>query len=103
MKRLVVGVDGSEAAQAALHWAADTVGPEGVIHAIVAVDPALEFLVDVVTGDTMTYLQRRHHDLASTWTRDATPRVRELTAEGSSGSCEWRMREMHASSRCGSS
>ncbi len=81
MKRLVVGVDGSEAAQAALHWAADTVGPDGVIHAIVAVDPALEFLVDVVTGDTMTYLQRRHHDLASTWTRDATPRVRELTAD----------------------
>jgi nucleotide-binding universal stress UspA family protein len=81
VKRLVVGVDGTEAAHAALNWAADTVGPDGVIHAIVAVDPALEFLVDVVTGDPMTYLQLLHRDLATTWTRDAKSRVRELTAD----------------------
>ncbi len=81
MKRLVVGVDGTEAANAALKWAADTVGPDGVVHAIVAVDPALEFLIDVVTGDPMTYLQLLHRDLASTWTRDAAARVRTLTAD----------------------
>ncbi len=81
MRRLVVGVDGTDAAQAALSWAADTVGPAGHIHAIVAVDPALEFVVDVVTGDTMTYLQAVYHDLASQWTSDVEDRVAELTAD----------------------
>lgn len=81
MQRLVVGVDGTDAARVALDWAADTVGPGGSIHAIVAVDPAVEFLVDVVTGDTMTYLELLHHDLATAWTRDAAARVAELTAD----------------------
>lgn len=81
MRRLVVGVDGTEAARVALDWAADTVGPSGHIHAIVAVDPALEFFVDVVTGDPMTYLQAVDHDLASEWTKDARARVAGLTAD----------------------
>lgn len=81
MKRLVVGVDGTDAARAALDWAAGTVGSDGHIHAIVAVNPALEFLVDVVTGDPLTYLELLHRDVASTWTREARTRVSGLTAD----------------------
>ncbi len=81
MRRLVVGVDGTEPARAALDWAVDTVGPEGRIHAVVAVDPALEFLVDVVTGDPVTYLQAVDRDLAAEWTKDAHARVAELTGD----------------------
>lgn len=81
VRRLIVGVDGTEAAGVALHWAADTVGPDGVIHAVVAVDPTVEFLVDVVTGDPLSYLQLLHRDLASTWTRGAQARVGQLTAD----------------------
>jgi nucleotide-binding universal stress UspA family protein len=81
MRRMVVGVDGTQSAQVALDWAADAVGRGGHIHAIVAVDPALEFFVDVVTGDPMTYLQAVDRDLASEWTRNAKARVAELTAD----------------------
>jgi nucleotide-binding universal stress UspA family protein len=81
MRHLVVGLDGTEAARVALDWAADTVAPDGRIHAIVAIDPALGFFVDVVTGDRMTYLQVLDRDLASEWTKDARARVTELTAD----------------------
>ncbi len=81
MRRLVVGVDGTDAATTALEWAADTVGPDGHLHAVVAVDPALEFVVDVVTGDTMNYLQAVYHDLATRWTSHVADRVGELTAD----------------------
>lgn len=81
MRRIVVGVDGTDAARVALDWAADTVGPDGHIHAIVAVAPSVEYVVDVVTGDMMTYLQALHHDLATSWTAEASDRVGELTAD----------------------
>ena len=81
MRRLVVGVDGTAAGRIALDWAAETVGPDGHIHAIVAVDPTIELLVDVVTGDPMAYLEGLYHDLDSDWTKGTKGRVAELTAD----------------------
>lgn len=81
MRRLVVGVDGTEAARVALDWAADTVGLHGFLHAIVAVDPKVEFVVDLVTGDPTTFLESVFRDLDSSWTQAARARVGGLTAD----------------------
>ncbi|NND76124.1 MAG: universal stress protein [Ilumatobacter sp.] len=81
MRRLVVGVDGTDAARVALEWAAETVGPEGHIHAIVAVDPATEFVVDVMTGDPQMFLTTVFRDLESEWTRAIHGSVAELTTD----------------------
>ena len=81
MRRIVVGVDGTDAGRVALDWAAAAVGADGHIHAIVAVDPTAEFIVDVITGDPMAYLKTLYDDLESRWTKDARGRVAELTAD----------------------
>jgi nucleotide-binding universal stress UspA family protein len=81
MRRLVVGVDGTESARIALEWAADTVGTDGHVHAVVAVSPGLEYMVDVVTRDRLSYLLEVYHDLDARWVDAIRGRVAELTAD----------------------
>ena len=88
LNRLVVGVDGTDAAARALDWAAATVGPEGAVHCVAAASPMIEFGVDVITGDPVGYLAFLEGHLAGDWTRRVVDRVAECTVE---------LREQHAS------
>ncbi|WP_162142090.1 universal stress protein [Ilumatobacter coccineus] len=78
MRNVIVGVDGTAASLGALAWAAETVGERGRIHAVVAVNPWTEYVVDVVTGDPVTYRDVIETALAEQWTRDAASAVGEL-------------------------
>ncbi len=88
LRRLVVGIDGTDASARALDWAASTVGPEGALHCVVAASPMIEFGVDVITGDPLGYLAFLERHLAGDWTRRVVDQVAECTVE---------LREQHAS------
>lgn len=78
VRNVVVGIDGTPASLAALAWAAESVGPNGRIHAVVAVNPWTEYLVDVVTGDPLDYLDTIDSALVKDWTREARAAVGKL-------------------------
>lgn len=77
MRNVVVGVDGTESARAALAWAARTVGPDGAVHAVTAAIPVPELGVDA--RGPAPLLDRIRGRLESDWTADVRHRVRELT------------------------
>lgn len=81
LRRVVVGVDGTDASARALDWAAATVGPDGSVHCVAAASPLIEFGVDVVTGDPVGYLDFLERHLAGDWTRRITGRVAQATVE----------------------
>jgi nucleotide-binding universal stress UspA family protein len=81
LRRLVVGVDGTDASARALDWAASTVGPEGTLHCVAAASPMIEFGVDVITGDPVGYLDFLERHLAGDWTRRIVDRVAKCTVE----------------------
>jgi nucleotide-binding universal stress UspA family protein len=71
VKNVIVGVDGTAASSAALRWAAETVGHDGRIHAVVSVNPWTELLTDALTGDPVSYAESVKSDLIHRWTADA--------------------------------
>lgn len=81
MRRLVVGIDGTEASARALEWAAATVGPEGSLHCVTAVSPMIELGVDAVTGDSAGYRGLLRRELAGSWTDGVAGQVGQLTTE----------------------
>ena len=81
LRRVVVGVDGTDASARALDWAAATVGPDGAVHCVAAASPMIEFGVDVITGDPVGYLDFLERHLAGDWTRGIDDRVAECTVE----------------------
>ena len=78
MRNIVVGVDGSESSLAALEWAAETVGTSGRLHAVVGLNPWTEYIVDVITGETVQYRVALERDLVKKWTADVGFRVGDL-------------------------
>jgi nucleotide-binding universal stress UspA family protein len=78
VRNLIVGVDGTAASAAALKWATDVVGTEGRVHAVVAVNPWTERVVDVIAGRAVSFRDAIERDLASIWTADAAFAVGEL-------------------------
>ena len=85
LRTLVVGVDGSPAAAAALDWAADTVGRDGELHAIAAVSPATELLVDAALADSLAYRGVLERELERVWTTRVRGRVGLVTAAALEG------------------
>ena len=81
LRRLVVGVDGSADAARALDWSAATVGPRGSIHAVAALPSMDRLAVDVVMGDTESYVRHVRHELSETWVSAARATVGQLTTE----------------------
>lgn len=81
LNRVVVGLDGTDAAARALDWAAAAVGPNGALHCVTAASPMIEFGVDVITGDPVGYLAFLERHLAGDWTRHIIDRVGECTVE----------------------
>jgi nucleotide-binding universal stress UspA family protein len=81
LRRVVVGVDGTDASARALDWAAATVGSDGAVHCVAAASPMIEFGVDVITGDPVGYLAFLERHLAGDWTRRIVDRVAECTVE----------------------
>lgn len=79
LRNLVVGVDGTDAAANALVWAADTVGACGTIHAVTAVSPATELVVDAALADSVAYRQLLERELREHWVGQACDRVGTLT------------------------
>jgi nucleotide-binding universal stress UspA family protein len=79
MRNLVVGVDGTPMAHNALAWAAEVVGPEGTLHAVLALDPIAEYFVDVVTGAREAFRRNIQTDFETKWTAVARDRVARLT------------------------
>lgn len=86
MRNVIVGVDGTAVSLGALAWAAETVGTHGRVHAVVAVNPWTEYLVDVVTGDPVAYRDVIESALVEQWTRDASTVVGELVTSVSTAS-----------------
>lgn len=84
MRNVIVGVDGTDASFAALRWAAETVGHEGRLHAVVAVNPVTEYMVDLITGDPVQYRDVVDSALAGHWTSEVGYAVGELTTSISS-------------------
>lgn len=78
MRNLVVGVDGSESSLNALDWAAQTVGVDGRVHAVVGLNPWTRYIVDGVSGREVPYKQMLEWDLVSRWSASASWRVGEL-------------------------
>lgn len=65
LREIVVGVDGSEASDAALRWAADHVAPGGRVHAVHVVGYVDELAVDAALGDSVAMRHRRDRELAA--------------------------------------
>ncbi len=84
MRNLIVGVDGTPASISALAWAAHTVGPEGRLHAVVAVNPWTESIVDAITSDPVDYRDVVEAALNDKWTSEARFAVGELATSVSS-------------------
>lgn len=84
MRNLIVGVDGTRASSEALAWAAATVGNSGRLHAVVAVNPWTEHVVDKVTGDPLRYRDEVDSALVEEWTAEARFAVGEFVASVSS-------------------
>lgn len=78
MRNVIVGVDGTTASLNALGWAAQAVGSDGRLHAVVAVNQWTEYLVDVVTGDPVEYRDVLESALVGPWTREIGFLVGEL-------------------------
>lgn len=85
MKSIVVGVDGGAASERALEWAARAVGPHGAIHAVTAVSPVTELVIDAALGDSVEYVRQLQRTVETTWTEPARGRVRTLTAHAYEG------------------
>lgn len=78
MKNLVVGVDGTVASRVALKWAAGVVGRTGRIHAVVAVNPWTERVVDAISGRERPFGDELERDLVENWSADVGFAVAEL-------------------------
>lgn len=86
MRNVIVGVDGTEGSLAALRWAAETVGPDGRLHAVVAVNPWTERLVNAIGGRDVPFHDVLDRELVETWTAEAGFAVGELQTSVSSSS-----------------
>ncbi len=84
MRNVIVGVDGTARSLAALKWAADAVGTGGRLHAVVAVNPWTERLVDAIGGRAVSFRDVLDRDLVETWTAEAGFAVGELETTVSS-------------------
>jgi nucleotide-binding universal stress UspA family protein len=90
MNDLVVGVDGSREAAAAIGWAAAALVPGGRLHAVHVLAPAEELALDAVLGDSVTMRHHRERELADVWlapVRDTGVDVRESVVEGAVSGC----------------
>lgn len=86
MKRIVVGVDGGAASKRALEWAARAVGPHGTVHAVAAVSPVTELVIDAALGDSIEFLHQLQNELDNVWIEPVRGRVGTLTARAVEGS-----------------
>jgi nucleotide-binding universal stress UspA family protein len=68
MRGLVVGVDGSPAATAALLWAADHLEPGGALHAVHAVSPGAEVALGLLPSQRRQMVESARTDLEGVWT-----------------------------------
>ncbi len=84
MRNVIVGVDGTAGSRAALHWAAETVGTSGRLHAVIAVNPWTERLVDAIGGRAVSFHDVLERDLVEEWTADVGFAVGELQTSVSS-------------------
>lgn len=78
MRNVVVGLDGSESSLTALEWAAETVGVEGRVHAVVGLNPWTRYIVDGVAGRDVPYKEMLERDLVSQWSAAASSRIGDL-------------------------
>ncbi len=78
MRNVIVGVDGTAASLNALAWAAETVGTQGRIHAVVSLNPWTEYFTDMVTGDPVGYQDVVESALIGRWTSEVGFAVGEL-------------------------
>lgn len=85
MKSVVVGVDGSAATARALSWAAHTVGPSGRIHALTAVSPVTELVVDAGLADSVEYRNLLQRELETTWIAEIRGLVDSITTSTHEG------------------
>jgi nucleotide-binding universal stress UspA family protein len=81
MRRLVVGIDGTDASRRAVEWAARTVGADGSLHCVTALSPMIELGIDAVAGDSADYQRVLQRDLSGRWTEGLAGRVGQLTTE----------------------
>jgi nucleotide-binding universal stress UspA family protein len=72
LRELVVGLDGSEEATAALCWAASALAPNGRLHAIHVVTPGEELAVDAALADSVAWRHRRERELEDAWISPVT-------------------------------
>lgn len=86
MKTIVVGLDGGTASVRALEWAARSVGPHGAIHAVAAVSPVTELVIDAALCDSVEYLHLLQRTLETSWIQPVVDRVQTLTAQAFEGS-----------------
>lgn len=84
MRNVIVGVDGTVGSLAALKWAADAVGTGGRLHAVVAVNPWTERLVDAIGGRAISFAEVLDRELVETWTAEVGFAVGELQTSVSS-------------------
>ncbi len=85
MRSIVVGVDGTTSSTRALEWAARAVGPDGAIHAVTAVSPVTELVIDAMLGDSVEYRRMLQHELESVWVAPVRDLVGTLTARADEG------------------
>ncbi len=85
MHNVVVGLDGGVASKRALEWAARGVGPHGTIHAVAAVSPVTELVVDAALADSVEFRRHVQIELEADWIEPVRGRVSTLTAETAEG------------------
>lgn len=85
MHNVVVGLDGGVASNRALEWAARGVGPHGTIHAVAAVSPVIELVVEAALADSVEFRRHVQKALETEWTEPVRGRVHTLTAETREG------------------
>jgi nucleotide-binding universal stress UspA family protein len=86
MHNVVVGLDGGVASNRALEWAARAVGPHGTVHAVTAVSPVTELVVDAALADSVAFRRRLQIELETEWIEPVRHRVHTITAETTEGS-----------------
>lgn len=84
MRNVIVGVDGTAGSRAALQWAAEAVGTSGRLHAVVAVNPWTERLVDAIGGRAVSFHDVLDRELVEAWTAAVGFAVGELQTSVSS-------------------